>query len=230
MRHRDDGITEQASFAKRRDLENHLGRGMTQIVLDSHCSGVDLPAHLMGQDQVVLNLSYAFHLRIFEIDLDGVQASLSFSGQEYLCIIPWKCVYFIRLASGEEEGSMYLESMPLSMREHLMKLAGLDLEDLDESDDDDGGDSSFDLSTSIDDADLPPIVTPTPPRPTLRRADQVSDDSLDEDSSWLEQLPLVSSSIQQKSHLIDDEAEDDDESEDEPISFTEFLKKKGTQS
>lgn len=228
MRRRDDGVTEQESFAKRRDLENHLNRGMTQVVLDATCEGVELPAHLMGQDQVVLNLSYAFHLRVFEIDLDGVKASLSFSGQEHLCVLPWSCVYFIRLASGEDEGSMYLESMPLSMREHLMKLAGLDLEDLDESFDELSGDSSFDLSTSLDDDGLPPIVTPSPPRPALRRADLVSEDSLDEAEPWIEQLPQVERA-QEGGGSDELEAEEEPDEEGEPISFTDFLNKKNAQ-
>jgi len=224
MSRRDDGGLEQASFAKRRDLENHLSRGMSQIVLDATCAGVALPEHLMGQEQVVLNLSYAFHLRVFELDLEGVRASLSFSGREELCVIPWRSVYFIRLASGEEEGSMYLESMPLSMREQLMRLAGLGFDDLDEDLSD-----SFDLSSSVDDEDLPPIVTPAPPRPALRRADQVSDESLDEDSAWASRLPQVESPERvalDASDPMDATEEEEDDEEGAPISFTELLNQK----
>ena len=231
MRRGDDSSNTSLVFAKRRDLENHLARGMTQIVLDGTCAGVDLPAHLHGQDQVILNLSYAFHLRVFELDREGVQASLSFSGQEHLCVIPWQSIYFIRLASGEEEGSMYIESMPLSMREQLMRLAGLDLDlddldDLDESEDGYSGALSADHAASLDDDELP-IVTPPPPRPALRRADQVSEDSLDEDSSWLEQLPQLSASTEVVNEVsLLDEGDEGDEGDDGPISFREFLKKK----
>lgn len=138
---------------------------------------------------------------------------------------------------------MYLESMPLSMREQLMRLAGLDLDDLEESEDHYSSDLSVDLSASFDDDELP-IVTPPPPRPPLRRADQVSEDSLDEDDSWLDQLPQVSALAEdvaevEPSARVGGEAHDEgqghdeavDQGEgDEPISFKDFLKKKQSES
>jgi hypothetical protein len=191
----------------------------------------------MGQEQVVLNLSYAFHLKVFELSLEGVQASLSFSGQESLCVIPWESVYFIRLASGEEEGAIYLESMPMSVRQLLLHAAGVDIE-LDESDDGDLEDLSYDLSSSLDDESLP-IVSPTPPRPALRRADQVSEDSLDGDESWIEGLPRLNTEAEESrreraealmssrdSEEGADGVGDEGEAEEGGISFQAFLKHK----
>jgi stringent starvation protein B len=205
---------------------------MTQVVLNTRAEGVSLPAHLMGQEQVVLNLSYAFRLRVFELNADAVRASLSFGGQEFECVLPWESVYLIRPASGESEGAMYLEAMPPALRAQLFSAAGLSNEEgeallnerLQALDDEvfleeaglfarEGSDLEGDLER-----DEPPLVTPAPPRPALRRASEDEEEELDD--QWLERLPQLGEPPQ----------EELSEEEGEVISFQAFLQRKQAES
>lgn len=121
-------------------LEESLSVGMTSVYLDSRVDGVSLPDHLMGQPRVILNLSYLFKCRVFDIDSAGVRASLSFGGKEFLCVIPWESVYLLHLANPSEEdeqGALFWESIPDVMRSQFEALAAhLGVEDalLSESD------------------------------------------------------------------------------------------------
>jgi stringent starvation protein B len=208
---------------------------MTQVVLNTRAEGVSLPDHLMGQEQVVLNLSYAFRLRIFELNTNDVRASLSFGGQEFECVLPWESVYLIRPASGEGEGAMYLEAMPPALRTQLFSAAGISSEEgeallnerLQELEDDifleeeglfqQSEPNAEDVLAG--EADEVPLVIPAPPRPALRRA---SEDEEEEelDDQWLDRLPQLGEPLQESTA----------EEEGEVISFQAFLKRKLAES
>lgn len=107
---------------KHQTLLNRLDQGMTCIFINSECENVSLPPHLMNQPQVVLNLSYQFHLKLFEINRWGVEASVSFSGQPFHCRLPWDCIYYIQSANQREEGIFYFEGLPDRMAQKFQGL------------------------------------------------------------------------------------------------------------
>lgn len=117
---------------KQSALEESLSVGMTSVYIDSTREGVSLPDHLMGQPRVILNLSYLFKLKVFEIDREGVRASLSFGGSDFLCVLPWESLYLLHLADpadAEDVGALFWESIPPVMRSQFEALAthlGLD--------------------------------------------------------------------------------------------------------
>ncbi len=107
---------------KRKSLSAKLDEGRIQVRVNSCVDGVILPDFLMNRVQVTLNLSYGFQPEIFVIDDDGVQVSLSFSGEKVLCVIPWESLYFIHslTTSGESagDGEVFVESIPQELLEH----------------------------------------------------------------------------------------------------------------
>ena len=118
----DEEMTQLVS-RKRSALESRLSEGRVQVHLDSTIDGVVLPEHLMGQVQVILNLSYGFRPEVFIIDDDGVQVTLSFGGQKFLCILPWVCIYVMQtldakgtIAGGSE---IFIESLPAALVKHV---------------------------------------------------------------------------------------------------------------
>lgn len=126
----------ELSKRKRAELESRLEHGLVQVRLNSTVDGVSLPEFLMYRVQVTLNLSYAFRAKVFVIGEDGVQVTLSFSGEPFLCILPWDCLYFMqsldqkRNPSGRPE--LFVESIPEPVLAHYglsMQIIGDDDED-----------------------------------------------------------------------------------------------------
>lgn len=118
----DKSHSEALAHRKRLSLERALSFGLTEIHVNSAIEGVQLPAHLMRQPQVILNLSYKFRCEIFDIDERGIQVTLSFGGQVSLCVLPWASLYMIRQVSAdspEGEGELFLESLPSAIARHL---------------------------------------------------------------------------------------------------------------
>ena len=129
----------ELSKRKKAELESRLEHGLVQVRLNSTVDGVSLPEFLMYRVQVTLNLSYAFRAKVFVIDEDGVQVTLSFSGEPFLCILPWDCLYFMqsldqkRKPSGRPE--LFVESIPEPVLAHYglsMHIVGEDDEDEEE--------------------------------------------------------------------------------------------------
>ena len=110
------------SARKREALSTRLADGRVQIRVDSTKEGVVLPPFLMDRVQVTLNLSYAFKPDVFVIDEEGIQVTLSFSGEKSLCILPWESLYFLHSLSpnGESvgDGEVFIESIPHDLLEH----------------------------------------------------------------------------------------------------------------
>ena len=108
---------------KRSRLEEMLSEGRVQVHLDSTVEGVVLPEYLIGQPQVILNLSYAFRPEVFVIDDEGVQITLSFRGQKFLCVLPWPCMYVMQSLNTNGtvagESAIFIESFPLALIEQV---------------------------------------------------------------------------------------------------------------
>jgi len=114
----DEEMTHSVS-RKRTALESRLSEGRVQVHLDSTIDGVVLPQYLMGQVQVILNLSYGFKPEVFVIDDHGVQITLSFSGKKTLCILPWSCFYVMQTLDSNGtiagESEIFIESLPAAL-------------------------------------------------------------------------------------------------------------------
>ena len=82
------------SAKKRQLLEQLLDKGMVMIVLDARRSDVDVPKHLRHDGHLRLNLSYRFGTKL-EVSESLVTSSLSFSGTNYECHLPWSSIYLI---------------------------------------------------------------------------------------------------------------------------------------
>jgi hypothetical protein len=132
----DEEMTQSIS-RKRTALESRLSEGRVQVHLDSTIDGVVLPQYLMGQIQVILNLSYGFKPDVFVIDEHGVQIMLSFSGKKTLCILPWACFYVMQTLESNGtiagESEIFIESLPAT----LVRQISRDHQDEDESAQDD---------------------------------------------------------------------------------------------
>ena len=135
MTHRFPDPSEQK---KRRLLQELLEAGLVSIVIDSSKAGVNLPKHLMGQEEVVLNLSRRFGLDVFEIGPIEVVASLSFAGERHRCVIPYRAMYAY-LGKGEDNRYIFQDDLPAG----LVKDAGNPRTD--------------------DEPDVPPPTDPQPP-------------------------------------------------------------------
>jgi len=70
-----------------------LEQGMTMLHLDARAANVDVPSQFQDDAHLRLNFSHRFHLDTFEIDENGVVASLSFGGIPHSCNIPWTAVF-----------------------------------------------------------------------------------------------------------------------------------------
>ena len=97
---------------KRSYLCDLLDRGKVLIQVNPAVAGVELPPHLMDDDSVPLFLSYRFNNDIFELGLSGIRVDLSFSGERFLCVLPWPSIFYLSLADDPEEGVFFFEDLP----------------------------------------------------------------------------------------------------------------------
>lgn len=123
---------------KRCRLEYYLDGGLVGISVNPKVAGVDLPEYLMKENKVDLNLSYGFRLPIFDITYDGVKAKLSFNNKQYLCIMPWNSIFYMRASHEEEEelpSEKYLLDllcMPKDLQAETLRQLGWDEAGLEE--------------------------------------------------------------------------------------------------
>ena len=94
---------------KRQTLEFLLEQGLVFVQLDPRVDGVVVPEHLRAQVPLGLNLSRNFHLETFEIDDDGVRASLSFKGVRSVCVLPWSAVFSM---SADDKTYLFEDAVP----------------------------------------------------------------------------------------------------------------------
>ncbi len=114
----EERIEEKMSMINVKELlENYLAEGKILIAIDSNVEGVVLPDHLMNSIQVKLNLSYRFATNIFEIDEEKVRIDLSFSGSRFLCVIPFKSIYYVAMAEDPLNGVEVIDNMPIELLE-----------------------------------------------------------------------------------------------------------------
>jgi len=101
---------------KRELLDMLLGDGMVMLHLDATHPGVMVPARHQGDLHLRLNLSLAFNLPDLEIDEDGVRASLSFSGSNVYCVMPWDAIFALT-SHTRPMGYVWPEDLPRELAE-----------------------------------------------------------------------------------------------------------------
>lgn len=78
---------------KKELLERLLGKGMVMVHLDARQNGVDVPSRFDDDADLRLNLSYRFSAGDLFVGDEEVQATLSFSGQPFLCRLPMGAIF-----------------------------------------------------------------------------------------------------------------------------------------
>ena len=135
-----------SSFQKRRVVESLTDTGGTaQVLINAKNGGLSLPDFLLGNSQVVLNLSWAFGVPM-NFGNEGFTARLSFDGKPFDCEVPWDLVYGVidpstginRIldvyAMDQEILGTFLETLGMSPEELFADFTEEELEELEELD------------------------------------------------------------------------------------------------
>jgi len=103
--------------SKKQTLLQYLQRGVTMVHVDARRPGVVVPPQYAGDAHLRLNLSYRYSIPDFEIDEGRVQATLSFSGTPFQCILPWPSIFGITSHAGD--GQVWPEDLPTEVMKTL---------------------------------------------------------------------------------------------------------------
>ena len=104
--------------SKRETLLDYLQRGVTMVHLDARRVGVAVPPQFAGEAHLRLNLSYRYGIPDLVVDERRVQATLSFGGRPFQCLVPWSAIFGITShASGD--GQVWPEDLPIEVMQTL---------------------------------------------------------------------------------------------------------------
>jgi stringent starvation protein B len=103
--------------SKKQTLLQYLQRGVTMVHLDARRPGVLVPPQYATDAHLRLNLSYRYHIPDFEIDDRHIQATLSFSGSPFQCVLPWESIFGITSHAGD--GQVWPEDLPTEVMQTL---------------------------------------------------------------------------------------------------------------
>jgi stringent starvation protein B len=99
---------------KRQTLLSYLQRGVAMVHLDARRPGVVVPQRYLGDAHLRLNLSYRYSIPDLEIDDRRVQATLSFGGQPFHCVLPWHAIFGIT-SNASGDGQVWPEDLPVEV-------------------------------------------------------------------------------------------------------------------
>jgi len=102
---------------KRQTLLHFLERGVTMVHLDARKPGVVVPSQYAQEPHLRLNLSYRYNIPDLEMGERRVQATLSFSGRPFRCLLPWESIFGITSHAGE--GQVWPEDLPGEVMEGI---------------------------------------------------------------------------------------------------------------
>lgn len=104
---------------KKEQLLNFLDLGTTTIVMHSLDFNTVLPPHLMNSHKVLLNLSYSFNTKRFEITEEDIKVDLSFNGKRFDCILPLKNIYYMFPSDNFLSGVGDEEAFPMKLLKNI---------------------------------------------------------------------------------------------------------------
>jgi stringent starvation protein B len=99
---------------KKETLLGFLARGVAMVHLDARRPGVIVPPQYATDAHLRLNLSYRYSIPDLEISDEHVQATLSFGGRPFRCILPWSAVFGIT-SHGTGDGQVWPEDLPVEV-------------------------------------------------------------------------------------------------------------------
>jgi stringent starvation protein B len=99
---------------KKETLLAYLSRGIAMVHLDARRPGVVVPPQYTMDAHLRLNLSYRYGIPDLDISDQRVQATLSFAGRPFRCIIPWGSVFGIT-CHGTGDGQVWPEDLPVEV-------------------------------------------------------------------------------------------------------------------
>jgi stringent starvation protein B len=102
---------------KRQTLLHFLERGVTMVHLDARKEGVIVPPQYAQEPHLRLNLSYKYNIPDFDMSDRRIQATLSFSGSPFRCLLPWSSIFGITSHAGE--GQVWPEDLPGEVMEGI---------------------------------------------------------------------------------------------------------------
>ena len=82
--------------------------------LDARRPGVIVPPQYTGDAHLRLNLSYRYSIPDLDVSDERVQATLSFGGRPFRCILPWESVFGIT-SHGTGDGQVWPEDLPVEV-------------------------------------------------------------------------------------------------------------------
>jgi stringent starvation protein B len=95
---------------KRQTLLHFLERGVTMVHLDARKAGVVVPPQYAEEPHLRVNLSYRYNIPDLETTERWIQATLSFGGKPFRCLLPWESIFGITSHAGE--GQVWPEDLP----------------------------------------------------------------------------------------------------------------------
>jgi stringent starvation protein B len=102
---------------KRQTLLHFLERGVTMVHLDARKEGVVVPPQYAQEPHLRLNLSYRYNIPDLEMSDRNIQATLSFGGSPFQCLLPWSSIFGITSHAGE--GQVWPEDLPGEVMEGI---------------------------------------------------------------------------------------------------------------
>ncbi len=99
---------------KKETLLAYLARGIAMVHLDARRPGVVVPTQYAMDAHLRLNLSYRYGIPDLDITDQRIQATLSFGGRSFRCILPWGCVFGIT-SHGTGDGQVWPEDLPVEV-------------------------------------------------------------------------------------------------------------------
>ena len=100
--------------SKKETLLAYLARGVAMVHLDARRPGVSVPAQYEADAHLRLNLSYRYSIPDLEVGADGVEATLSFGGRPFHCVLPWPSIFGIT-SNGTGDGQVWPEDLPVEV-------------------------------------------------------------------------------------------------------------------
>jgi stringent starvation protein B len=102
---------------KRQTLLDVLERGVAMVHLDARKPGVVVPSQYAQEPHLRLNLSYRYNIPDLDMSDERVQATLSFGGRPFRCVLPWGSIFGITSHAGE--GQVWPEDLPGEVMEGI---------------------------------------------------------------------------------------------------------------
>src|SRR5581483_3678933 len=100
--------------SKKETLLAYLARGVAMVHLDARRPGVSVPPQYATDAHLRLNLSYRYSIPDLEVGDSGVEATLSFGGRPFHCVLPWVSIFGIT-SNGTGDGQVWPEDLPVEV-------------------------------------------------------------------------------------------------------------------